>query len=147
MSIFSAKVLAQERAQIGRVDNMGGNIEGNYIAEGMGKNYGYNHDDNENGSKSDNYESSDILGPVTYAGDMPLDLEAPMAPLPIGVDGSIYNHDNNVNTTSTIANAANEESVSMEIIKEFDRDYMKLRGRLINLIEKQSSASSASESR
>ena len=136
--------MAQERAQIDRVNNMGGNIEGNYIAEGMGKNYGYNHDDNENGSKSDNYESSDILGPVTYAGDMPLDLEAPMAPLPIGMDGSIYNH---VNTTSTIANAADEESVSMEIIKEFDRDYMKLRGRLINLIEKQSSASSTSESR
>lgn len=139
--------MAQERAQIDNFNNMGGNIEGNYIAEGMGKNYDYNYDENGNGSKSDNYESDDILGPVTYAGDMPLDLEAPMAPLPVGMDGSIYKHDNNMNTTSTIINAADEESISMDIIKEFDRDYMKLRGRLINLIEKQSSGSSASETR
>merc|ERR1712046_255244 len=114
---------------------MGNNSEGNYIAEGMGKGY-INYDDNND----DN--NNDILGPSTINGEMPLDLEAPMTPLPIAMSYNNDNIDNNMmaNTTNTSYGSSNDEIVSMDILKEFDRDYMKLRGRLITLIEKQSSS-------
>ena len=49
-----------------------------------------------------------------------------------------FNDLTNTATTTTTTTSTDDGAVNMDIIKEFDRDYMKLRGRLIDLIEKQS---------
>ena len=126
-------------------DNDRGNVEGNYIAEGMGDGY---RDIIDGGDSA-------IAGPQTSAGDIPLDLEAPTIPASIGAtvnstshlddpDGGSnfdvyqFNDLTNTATTTTTTTSTDDGAVNMDIIKEFDRDYMKLRGRLIDLIEKQS---------
>ena len=100
----------------------------------MGSNYNI---DDYNDSSSSN---DDLMGPMTSTGEVPLDLEAPIAPISVSlIDEDFSNTTSSSSSSSSSSSAAafsKDQEISLDIVKEFDRDYMKLRSKLVELIEK-----------